>query len=241
MAAAYSTKFSTGPGARLFYHGGNASTPWVQELIWLQSNDSWREGAKLYGADASSHFAVTIEPASHILRLFYSTGDGAVEEQWLNLTAEDTGYQRGVSIPSLLARTNSDMAALSTNTSTLLYYPSAPSLSGNVTIRELELSLQPESTVSTSSALVAMPDLLAENTNHMIPSAFAPLGATISALDGGRLITVTWADGVIDPRSGYGALRAVTRAVNATWGDVNYGMAEGMVQIPLGDNNANPS
>ena len=241
MAAAYSTNFSTGPGARLFYHGGNASMPWIQEIVWNHQNDSWRMGASIFGADPTSHLTATIEPASLVLRLFYSSGSGTVEEQWVNMTAPNATYQRGLSVPSLLANTTSDMAAVSTNNSTFLYYASSPSAGANVSIRELALSPQPGSTASTSSSLVAMPDLLADDTDRTVPSAFAPLSAVLSTLDGGQRITVLWADGVADPKSGYGALRATSRATNATWGDVRYGQAQGMVEVPLGDNNANPS
>ena len=241
MAAAYSANFSSGPGARLFYHGGNASATWIQELVWNHRNDSWRPGASIFGADPTSHLTATIEPSSLVLRLFYSSGGGTVEEQWLNVTAPDATYQRGLSVPSLLAKTSSDLAAVATRDATLLYYASAPSAGANVSIRELALTPQPASTASTSSSLVAMPDLLADDTDRTLPSAFAPLSAVVSTLDGGERITVLWADGVADPKSGYGALRSTSRAANATWGDVRYAHAEGMVQIPLGDNNAEPS
>ena len=241
MAATYSTNFSTGPGARLFYHGSNKTDTWIQELIWYHQNDSWAMGTAIFGADPTSHLAATIEPLSQVLRLFYSSGSGAIEEQWIDITAPNATYQLGVRIPSLLAKTSSDLAAVSTNDSTLLYYASAPNPSANITIRELELSPRPDSAASTSSRLVAMPDLLANDTDRTLPNTFAPLSAVLSTLDGGQTITVMWADGVVDPESGYGALRAVSRSTNASWGDVSYGQAEGMVQVPLGDDNANPS
>ena len=241
MASIYSTNFSTGPGARVFYHGGNTTTTWVQELIWLQQNDTWMTGTTIFGADPNCHLTVTIEPLTQILRLFYSSGDSAVEEQWLNITAQNATFQRGVSVPSLLAKTTSDMAAVSTNQSTYLYYISAASAGANLTIRELELSPQPSSNPSGSSSLVAMPDALAEDTGRTVPSAFMPMSAVLSTLDGGQTISVMWADGVASPKSGYSTLRTVRRRTGENWGEVTYGQAQGQEQIPLGDDNANSS
>ena len=239
-AAVYSQNFTAGAGARLFYHNSNSTANWIQELIWFQTNDSWIMGSEIYGADPQSHIAATIESSTFILRLFYTTPSKTVEEQWANITAENYEYQQGVSMDSLVARVSSDISVVSTEDSTFLYYPSVASESANVTIRELALSPQPSS-IASGSALVAVPDLLARNTGDTLPSVFAPLAATLSAADGGRTVTVIWADGAVDRRSGYEALRAVSRPVDGTWGSPTYGNAEGMVRLPLGNDNAEPS
>ena len=241
MAAAYSSHFLTGPGARLFYHGGNATSKWIQELLWHQNNDTWTVGAAIYGADSNSHIAATIEPQSQALRLFYTNGGGAIEEQWTSITANNATYQRGVSIPDALMRATSDVAAISTNDSTYLYYASVPDAAANTSIRELALSPQPNSLASAPPGLAAIPDLLARNTARTVTSAFAPLGAVLSTLNGDEKITVFFAESVVDPKAGYGALKAISRAVNGTWGNVSYGQASGMVEISLGDDNADPS
>ena len=237
MAAVYSTAFAGGRGGRLYYHGGNATINWIQELVWHYANDSWSLGAMLFGAVPGCHLTVTIEPRTNILRLFYASGQSDVAERWLNITTKNASYQSGISVPELLAKPTSDMAAISTNDSTFLYYVAPPSSSANVTIRELTLSPQPNSAASTSTSLVAVPDLAAKDTGY---SAFAPMSAVLSTSNGGAVITVMWADVVVGTKSGYGALRTVNRAANASWGDASYGKAEGLETIPLGDNNADP-
>ena len=81
MTAVYSRNFSTGPGARLFYHAQYLNgTAFVQEMVWAQTNDSWTKGADIAGVNPNSHLAASIDESEGVLRLFYSTGDKNLEE-----------------------------------------------------------------------------------------------------------------------------------------------------------------
>ena len=97
MAAVYSTNFYTGPGIRLFYHSQklNGST-FVQEMIWIQANDSWLEGAKLSNVWPNSHMAATLDNSTNILRLFFSSGSNTLQEMWLPITDPNAEYTPGM-------------------------------------------------------------------------------------------------------------------------------------------------
>lgn len=97
MAAVHSDKFHPGPGVRLFYHSGQIANQsfWVQELIWDQKSDNWTMGARFPDAFPNSHLAATIDASTNILRLFYSAGNGTLQERTLNITDLKTGYVGG--------------------------------------------------------------------------------------------------------------------------------------------------
>jgi len=96
MAAVYSMNFPNGPGARLYYHftSPNGST-WIQELKWDQADDKWETGAALTGASPNSHIAATIDEQHKVVRVFYSTENGTLQESWSNLTLYNAPYHLG--------------------------------------------------------------------------------------------------------------------------------------------------
>ena len=97
LAAAYSTDFSTGPGARVFYHAkpqDGSPDSWVQELIWDQQSDSWSAGAKITDPVPNSQLTATID--GKFLRLFYCSGNGTLQESYLNMTDSRAKYTKGM-------------------------------------------------------------------------------------------------------------------------------------------------
>ena len=97
MAAVYSANFHTGPGIRLYYHAENLTgAPFVQELIWTQSSDSWTKGAKLLDPWPTSHLAATIDESTQILRLFFSSGNNTLQEAWTSLLDPTGTYKNGM-------------------------------------------------------------------------------------------------------------------------------------------------
>lgn len=98
MAAVYSTNFWTGPGIRLFYHSQQLNgSSFVQEMIWIQANDSWSEGAKLSNVWPNSHMAATLDNSTNILRLYFSSGGNTLQEMWLSITDPNAEYTNGTS------------------------------------------------------------------------------------------------------------------------------------------------
>ena len=96
MASVYSVNFDNGPGIRLFYHAAQLNgTSVVQELIWNQKNDSWSKGASLSKPYPNSHLTATVDETSKILRLFFSSGNNTLSEEWLNITNTSGGYSPG--------------------------------------------------------------------------------------------------------------------------------------------------
>ena len=96
MAAVYSTKFHAGPGIRLFYHATQLNgTSFVQEMIWNQNNDSWLQGAVLNRPVPNSHFAVTVDESTNILRVFFSSGDRTLSEEWMDISNPNGVYNSG--------------------------------------------------------------------------------------------------------------------------------------------------
>ena len=96
MAAVYSVNFDDGPGARLFYHAVQLDgTSFVQEVVWNQKNDSWSKGAEIRRPYPNSHLAAAVDETSGILRLFYSSGNKTLSEDWLNTTDTKAGYSSG--------------------------------------------------------------------------------------------------------------------------------------------------
>ena len=103
LAAVYSTNFATGPGCRLFYHSQDLNgTTWVQEMIWIQSSDSWTHGASIIGPWPNSDLAATVDESTQILRLFYSAGNLTLQESWLNMSDPRAEYQIGTTTLILL-------------------------------------------------------------------------------------------------------------------------------------------
>ena len=96
MAAVYSVNFDDGPGIRFFYHNvqNNGST-YVQELIWNQKSDKWTKGAIIQRPYPNSHLAATVDENSKILRLFFSSGNRTLSEEWLDITNTKAGYNSG--------------------------------------------------------------------------------------------------------------------------------------------------
>lgn len=105
MAAVYSENFHSGPGLRLFYHAEQLNgTSHVQELVWIQSNDSWSQGAKLHDPYPNSHLAATIDESTRTLRLFFSSGNGTLQEAWTSISDPTPNYSNGLSYYSPLAK-----------------------------------------------------------------------------------------------------------------------------------------
>ena len=112
LTAVFSENFSTGPGARLFFHQSNDTEAWVQEMIWTQDNDSWAYGTQIAGPGPESHLSAVVESTSQSLRLVYSTTDNAVKEVWYNITSPRPSWQVGVELPGLLLHQYADFAAM---------------------------------------------------------------------------------------------------------------------------------
>jgi hypothetical protein len=97
MAAAYSTNFHDGPGARLFYHFRSENgTAWVQEMKWNQNSDAWTQGAILSDPIPGSRLAAVIDETGTTLRLFYSAGNLTLQESYLDIQDSDSTYQTGM-------------------------------------------------------------------------------------------------------------------------------------------------
>ncbi|MCJ1226336.1 hypothetical protein MMC12_002986 [Toensbergia leucococca] len=239
LAAVYSTNFATGPGCRLFYHSQDLNgTTWVQEMIWIQSSDSWTHGASIIGPWPNSDLAATVDESTQILRLFYSAGNLTLQESWLNMSDPRAEYQIGVRFNDLLAHNDADIAAISTSGDTLIYY-----YQEGVGIRELNVSGVPNSqgnpeTPRISNSIVAQPNLL---TNNNI-SLYQPIAAAVTNTTGPTTpIYVFWADTDTSSTSGYTKLLEISRQeINQTWSAVGGAARAGLVQLPLGDYNVYP-
>lgn len=96
MAAVYSMNFHNGPGARLYYHfTSQTGSTWVQEVKWDQADDTWQTGTALPGVSPNSHIAATIDDQHKAVRVFYSTGNGTLQESWSNMTQANGTYDLG--------------------------------------------------------------------------------------------------------------------------------------------------
>ena len=97
MAAVYSSRFTTGPGVRLYFHAAALNgTSYVKEFIWIQDKDTWSDGATFHDVNPNSHIAATVDESNDILRLFYSTSDGTLQEAWMDLTDPSGRYKPGI-------------------------------------------------------------------------------------------------------------------------------------------------
>ena len=99
MAAVYSEEFLGGPQTRLYYHaitGGANSVPIVQEMIWSQNNDSWTTGHQFVDAWPNSDLAITTDIATNTIRLYYSSGNLTLQEEWFDLNHQSAGWQTGM-------------------------------------------------------------------------------------------------------------------------------------------------
>ena len=96
MAAVYSQNFTTGPGIRLFYHAELLNgTSFVQEMIWIQTKDSWTKGAKIPNVWPNSKLAATIDDENGLLRLFFMTGNETIQEMYYDINDAHGEYQSG--------------------------------------------------------------------------------------------------------------------------------------------------
>ena len=231
MTAAYSANFSTGPGARLFVHQGNYTSHWIQELVWMQNNDSWAYGNRFNEPTPESHLAAVIEPQSQTLRLFYSMPDNSIQEKWLNMTSSSPEYQNGIGVPGALLHPAADFAVVSTSNCTLLYYSSTTSPGATLFINELALPILPNLWLAPQNhVIVTEPSLQATDTNGKNTSVFVPLGAVGSPA--GDAVSVFFTSDAADPRGGYGTLLSVYRKIGDQWGTDS--TSQHMAVIPLG-------
>ena len=96
IAAVYSMNFPNGPGAKLYYHFTSPNgSAWVQELKWDQGNDTWERGKDFHGASPNSHIAATIDEQQKVVRVFYTIGNGTLQESWSNMTQANGTYNLG--------------------------------------------------------------------------------------------------------------------------------------------------
>lgn len=138
-----------------------------------------------------------------------------------------------------MAKNDADIAALSVNGSTLVYYYSDVGTPG---IHELNITGAPgnNSETSRNGTVVAEPALLSDGG---AVSLYTPITAALGQLPGMTPeIHVFYADNTISTTSGYSRLSDVSRPVNNnTWPTSNYGSSDGQIQLPLGTESANPS
>ncbi|MCJ1266135.1 hypothetical protein MMC22_006017 [Lobaria immixta] len=225
MAAVYSDKFHSGAGCRLFYH---ATGKLVQEMIWNQTNDNWTSGATFDDALPNSHLSATIDESTQILRLFYysygneTNGTQNLTYSYTNITNPTYGYKKGIDIDAIglgavsqAGNSSSDIAAVSDNGTTYVYYFSNSSLS-DPAIRELKITgrLGSEGYNDNINASVTSTEH-----NH---SPYQPL----TALKTEAGWNVFWADHTTagtdfifassNNRTGYSKLWEVSRPVNIT-------------------------
>ncbi|MCJ1364163.1 hypothetical protein MMC16_003272 [Acarospora aff. strigata] len=237
IAAVYSSKFSGGPGARLYYHFTALNgSQWIQELKWDQTDDTWEVGAVLTGASPNSHITATIDDQHRAVRVFYCAGNGTLQESWQNMTQANGTYNLGATIPKLLVKNDADIAALTIDGSTLVYYYSDRGTPG---INELNITGLPARTVRNGTNVVAEPALLSDDGSL---SVYTPLTAALARTPGGvPAIHVFYADITVSTDSGYTRLSDVSRLVdNVTWPASQYGRSEGQIQLPLGTESADP-
>ncbi|MCJ1432568.1 hypothetical protein MMC27_001925 [Xylographa pallens] len=241
MAAVYSKEFLGGPQTRLYYHtmtDGTNPVPIVQEMIWLQNNDSWTTGHQFFDAWPNSNLAMTTDIATNTIRLYYSSGNLTLQEEWFDLNHQSAGWQTGLQIPTLLAHNDASIAAVSTNTNTMVYYFANDN--GVISIRELTLTgnpgspTYPERSNYASTPTVAQPALILDRET----SIYQPIGAVVSAPGPNQEVLVFWAEGIVDIGSGYSTIKTMQRSVNGTWSSTEAG--DNSVEITLGDNDPSP-
>ena len=102
MTAVYSKLFKSGPGARLFYHAQQMDgSSLVQEMIWLQSNDSWTQGATIKDVYPNSRLSATVDEKFGLVRLFYSSGNRTLQESYTSIATIGGNYSDGESTTKL--------------------------------------------------------------------------------------------------------------------------------------------
>ena len=100
MAAVYSENFTSGAGTRLFYHAELLNgTSYVQEMVWTQAKDAWTKGAQISSVWPNSKLSATIDENNGLLRLFFTTGNGNLQEVYCSITDAHWKYQNGKSRP----------------------------------------------------------------------------------------------------------------------------------------------
>jgi len=241
MTAIASSKFVGGPQVRLYYHtmsDGFSPIPIVQEQIWSPSSDTWTPGYQFLDPWPNSNLAITTDVFTNTLRLYYSSGNLTLQESWFDLNDQSAGWQLGLQTPTLLAHNDASIAAVSTNTSTLVYYYANDN--GVISIRELTLTgkpgspTYPERSDYASTSIVAQPALIVDSE----VSLYQPIAAVVSTLGEEQEILVFWAEGILDIGSGYQDIKVVQRSVNGTWSAQS---GDTSVEIPLGDNEPSPT
>ncbi|KAL9127930.1 MAG: hypothetical protein Q9217_003287 [Psora testacea] len=241
MAAVYSTNFTSGAGARLFYHKQQSNESGVvqsvvQELVWTWDNDTWTEGATIEGVWPNSHLAATIDESLGILRLFYSSGNKSLQESWISLSDTD-----GVHLPRLLDHNSADIAAVSGNGTTYLYHYASANETANVDIHELTISVVPHSPNNQESFNLSQIVSATNLTASSNAALYQPLAASKTVVSGIQdQLLVFWAENPTgDPSTnttGYGKLSQTSRTVaSSTWPNIT------QLQIPLGSDNSHPS
>lgn len=143
-----------------------------------------------------------------------------------------------MSFQYLIANNNADLAAISTQGSTFLYYFSAADRS----IREVNITALTKSFPERSSEfwydtnafpIVAYPALV---TGKNEVALYQPLGAaTLDLPDKDSQISVFWGERNTAPDGGYSVLKTVSRAGDGSWASSTYGDGTGQVALPLGN------
>lgn len=272
MAAVYSENFHGGPGIRLYYHAENLTGPsYVQELIWVQSTDSWTNGAKLHNPWPSSHLAATIDESTQILRLFFSSGNNTLQEAWMSVSDPTGTYKNGmhhasnpfhplrskgqtskpnssipgVSFPHLLTYNNADIAAVSQNGSTYIYhYTSAtPPTIHELIITGIPGSINEQEAYNLSSPLVSSPNLNTAPSGQV--SLYRPLAAANNVVPGlPEQIYVFWADKITGDPTDSMSLSGLGELVEISKAVANGSWSESaavQIQVPLGSTNSPPN
>ena len=146
----------------------------------------------------------------------------------------------GLSIEKVLDHNNADIAATTIGNTTYLYHYSNQTTQPGIyelTISGIPGAVTNQEAYNFSSSLVSSPQL----TVNGDVSLYQPLTVSNTAVPGLKpQIYVFWTDKITgDPNttaSGYGELAQTSRSVsNSTWPN------SGRLQIPLGDNNSQPS
>ena len=239
LAAVYSRKFVGGPQTRLFYRqpGLNGST-WIQEAIWDQNNDTWRNGANFTDSSPNSHFAASIDESTDILRLFFSTGGKTLQEYWTNITTPDTIYAKGFKRENFLPHNNVDISTVSLNGTTFLYYYSTK----DKKIKEMNITGTPGDVADQDTNTITNVTEPA-STSKSGRAAYQPLAAAKTDVVGLKpSLMLFWADNLagmnatMQQEGGYTRINQIQRLRD----DEGWPLKPELVEIPLGSNNANP-
>lgn len=211
LAAVYSADFASGPGARVFFHGqgpvdeNDDETAYVQELVWDRRADSWSLGARLTDPVPGSHLAATVD--GQVLRLFYCSGNGTIQESRLNMTDTAQGYVPGITKEKALASDDGAITAVAVAGSTLVYFNK-----GRSGLRELNITGAPDASGAPSVELNPSAIATADADQAMLS-----VGVAIStSTEGDQRLNVFYSDRVGVEAEGATAsiIRHTTRSVS---------------------------